>query len=125
MADSKHSYRDYLCRSFVDRPAEEFSDQHIVKTCFAQQEPDTLVFPDGVRGLTLSYCDLTNVLIPDGVTIVEGCLVQSVKVQNDGNDWVLDAEKKPVEPVNKKYLESQGMSVDPADIPLVDVLQKG
>lgn len=125
MGDSKHSFKDYLCRSFTDLPADEFSNQEIIKSCFAQINPETLVFPDGVENLTLSYCDLTNVLLPAGATIGEGCQVQSVKVQNDGNDWVLGPDKKPVEPVNKKFLESQGKSVDPADIPLVDVLKKG
>lgn len=83
---------------------------------FSQETPDSHIFRDNMNGVTFIKCNLMNVYIPSGNTVID-CQTQRFKVQRDARDWFIDADGNPTEVVSRKYWESIGYSVDPADIP--------
>lgn len=76
-----------------------FSNSTLVGWCCACTEPDTKVFPDGCVDVVCQSCNLDNVLIPEGVTLV-GCSTRRFALQADGRDWFLDAEGNPTAPLD-------------------------
>lgn len=120
--NQKYSYKDFTDKSFTDIPAEEFNNSEVVGSCFYQQaNSDTVIFPDYMIGVTFSRCNLDNVHIPSGNTVImagpDKCCHRKIKVQNDLMDWILDDSLKPVEPAEKKLCVELGISTDPKDIP--------
>lgn len=114
MKNEKHSFQDYTGRTFLaDDPANWAGE--IVGACFGHETPDTEVFPPGTV-CTLERCNLSNVAMPPGCTIGEGCQTTRFRVQADGEDWVVDDQGNPIEPLDKKRFEEDGESTDPADI---------
>jgi hypothetical protein len=94
----------------------------VVGSCFAQDRPDTVVFhPDTVCAFL--NCNLDNCQIPAGCTVGEGCSTRRIGVQNDGEDWLLDADNKPTAPVNLEAYVSLGLSIEPAAIPSQPLLE--
>lgn len=98
MTDSVHSHKDYTGRSLADRPASEFTGTTVRGTCFSQETPDSAVFPSGVTNCTLIACNLDNVLVPAGFSVV-GCSRRRFKAQPDGLDWIVDNDNNPVSPL--------------------------
>jgi len=98
MSNSPHSFKDYTGRSLADRPASEFSGQTVRGSCFAHERPDAVVFPDGVTDCVLQDCQLDNVVIPSGFTVVRGS-TRRILAQPDGTDWIVDEDNQPVSPV--------------------------
>lgn len=117
----KYSYGSFAGKSFTAAAAGEFNGQVIYKSVFAQENPDTPVFPPGVSGLLLVCVNVDNVLIPAGVTVNNrgGACGSSrrYKVQNDGRDWIVDGSNRPVRLVNEESEQASGRSIDKADIP--------
>lgn len=74
------------------------NDEIIVCSCFSQQKPDTVIFPEEMTGVTFINCNLDNVLIPPGNT-VEGGLHRRYLTLEDGTDWIIDENNNPVEPL--------------------------
>jgi len=73
------------------------------------------VFPPTAVNVSL-YGGFDNCVIPPGYTIIKGTN-RRIRVQNDFNDWILDSNGNPVEPMNKARLLKDGKSIDPKDIP--------
>ena len=121
--NEKYSHKDFTGQSFKDILAEEFNNSEIVGSCFYHEahedELEVLkdVFPANVIGMKLINCNLDNVKIPVGAELVGNCCNRRIKVQNDTEDWVLDDNMNPIEPINKKRRLRQGISIDPKDIP--------
>ena len=134
--NDKYSFGAFMGQSFRNRPVEEFSDTEIVGSCFYQEDkPDSQVFPPSMTGVTFRRCNLDNVFIPPGNTVVtEGedyCCTKRIMVQpptpkakpdKDDEpdaciDWIVDKANKPVEPMDKKRFIEEGRSLDPKDIP--------
>ena len=134
--NDKYSFGDFMGQSLRDVPVKELNDTEIVGSCFYQEDkPDAFVFPDGMKGVTFRRCNLDNVYIPPGNTVVtegwEACCQKRIMVQPptpkakpdkddppDGPiDWIVDKDNKPVEPLNKRQFEEEGRSLDPKDIP--------
>lgn len=88
----------------------------IENSCFSQETPDTHVFPEDMTGTTFIDCNLDNVFIPQGNTVIRGSQ-KRFKVQNDLRDWIIDKNNNPIELVNKKYWQMNGYPTDPKDIP--------
>lgn len=107
--------RGWKQKSLLDIPAEELNNTEIVGTSFAQEEPDTDVFPPDMVGVTFTKCNLGNCNIPPG-NIVE-CFNKHYKVQNDQEYWVVDKKLNPIEPLSPKRYDKFGLSKDPKDIP--------
>lgn len=109
-----YSFRDFTCRILQH---EKIEPQTIEGSCFSQETPDSRIFPENMTGVTFLRCNLDNCHIPAGNT-VEGGSQRRFKVQNDREDWEIDADNNPVRPVNWKALTKQGLPVPkPEDLP--------
>ena len=115
--NEKYSHKDFSHKTFVDTKPEEWNDTEVVNSCFYNETPNTKVFPDGIKDVQFIDCNLDNVVVPETCTIEGGCH-RLIQVQNDLEDWILDKDLKPVEPLRKAQIQRLGLSVDPRDIPL-------
>lgn len=94
----------------------------IIGSCFSQETPDTEVFPSDAK-IHFINCNLDNCKIPEGCT-VEGGSRRRYKVQNDGNDWEIDAENIPTNIIYSDVLYKLGKKIpSPAEIPDDPVLK--
>ena len=129
-----YSHKDLSGQTFLDRDPDEFSNTEIVGTCFAQEaeynanashsgstghvDTSVDVFPPGMHGVTFTRCNLDNCKVPGPPTTIDSrSSHRKIRVMNDAEDWVLGANNKPAEPVNKRLFVKHGLSVDPVDIP--------
>ncbi len=111
------SFQNYTNRRNVFQGrGKELEGLTIYAACFYQEQPDVDVFPSDVKNLTLAFCNLDNVVIPSGVTLIQ-CSTRRLQVQNDLRDWEIDAQNRPVKLVNEEYWKSQGFFIDPLLIP--------
>tara|TARA_R100001244_G_scaffold92926_2_gene70043 strand:+ start:269 stop:703 length:435 start_codon:yes stop_codon:yes gene_type:complete len=132
--NAQYSYKDFTGVDLSGEPAGDFNDSEIIGSCFAQEseysedashsggdhtDPCVSIFPAGMHGVTFTRCNLDNVKIEGNVTVGDRCSHRTIRVMNDLEDWVLKSNHEPNEPINKKKFEKMGLSVDPADIPLV------
>lgn len=120
--NEKYSYKDFSGQSFVLVDPAEFNNTEIIGSGFSQEgAPDTNVFPALMTGATFKRCNLENVAIPPGNTVVtvgdDKCGVNRVMVQNDLENWHVDSGNKPVSPVNLVDFDRFKLSADPTDIP--------
>jgi len=113
--NEKYSHKDFTQRTLTDTKPEEWNDTEVVNSCFYNEKPRTQVFPDGTKGVKFIRCNLDNVIVPKGCT-TEGCSTRLIGVQNDLEDWILDQDLKPVEPLRKARYERLGLSVDPRNL---------
>ena len=98
-------------------------DQVIYGSCFSQEQPDSAIFRPGMKGVTFRNCNLANVVIPPGNTLID-CDTTRFQVQNDGNDWVIDNANMPVKPMNYRLFEKLGLPMpSPVDIPAKKVAE--
>lgn len=99
----KLSYDDLLsAQDFTGRKLTDHSDldgKIIRGSNFSQSEPETIVFPARMKGVTFIDCNLDNVLIPAGNTIIGGSR-RRLKIQSDGEDWLLDDNGDALSKVN-------------------------
>ncbi len=79
-------------------------------------EVEKHIFPNTMTGVTFYNCNLDNVYIPLGNTVIGG-LHRKIKIQNDLDDWELNNDLTPKEPLNKEKRLEAGVSIDPKDIP--------
>lgn len=131
--NKQYSYGDFTHQSFVSEPAKDFSNTEIIGSCFYQEaawdagglsptppDPRVSIFPAGMTGVVFRRCNLDNVIVPPGNTVItsgaEPCCHRRICVQNDLEDWELDSANKPTEPLAKKLFQELGLSIDPADI---------
>lgn len=118
MINIKYSYRNFNETIFETVDPSEWNNTEIVGSCFYHEnEPGTIVFVKGIQGVTFTRCNLDNVYIPEGNTLVE-CTDKRIKVQNDVEDWIVDEDNKPIEPLHKQRFITEGKSIDPKDLPL-------
>lgn len=106
----------------------DMNGAEIVGSCFYQEaafgttgDPSIEIFPSTMTGVTFRRCNLDNVIVPPGNTIImevpDTCSHRRIRCQNDLEDWVLDSLGNPVEPVAIKLYRQLGLSTDPRDIP--------
>jgi len=107
-------------RNVFQGRGKELDSLTIYSTSFFQEQPDVDIFPSDVKNLTLAFCNLDNVVIPRGATLIE-CSTRRIQAQNDLRDWELDDQNVPVRLINEAYEKNLGRSIDPADIPLVKI----
>lgn len=105
----------------------------IVGTCFYQEsvlgdidDPYKKIFPATMTGVIFKRCNLDNVDVPVGNSITDdaGCPSshRRIRVQNDLEDWIVDATGKAVEPLDLARFVELGKSTDPKDIPATPIL---
>ena len=121
--NAKYSCRNYMggkAAFLKNEPIKELQKGIIIGTCFYQPErPNSDIFPAGMTGVTFKNCNLDNVLVPPGNTIIGGCHRQ-IKAQNDWSDWILDdvtLEPKELVSGEKARRLKAVVSIDAKDIP--------
>ena len=93
-----YSNKDFTGRNLTDADPADFTGQTIHQLCLSQETPDSDVLPLGVTDCTLLNCNLDNCTIPAGYT-VEGGSTRRYAIQEDGMDWLIDANNNPLEPM--------------------------
>ncbi len=89
----------------------------IYSSLFYSEIPDTNVFPENMNGVKFVNCNLDNIIIPEG-NVLQNCSNKRFKVQNDGNDWLIDENNKPIKPLHFFVFEKLNLPMpDPNDIP--------
>jgi hypothetical protein len=68
----------------------------IYASSFYNEKPNSTVLPSDLSGTTFIKCQLNNVIVPNGVTLID-CDTRKFQVQNDGFDWWLDNDGNPME----------------------------
>lgn len=119
MINEKYSFKDFTGMDLSRHDPAGFTG--IIKgSCFAQEflfneEPvPRSIFPVGIYCI-FERCNLDNVLVTQVMT--DDCSNRVIKVQNDREDWVLDGQGKPLEPVNKRMFIKAGIPLEPRHIP--------
>lgn len=117
---------EFSFKDFAGKPAKHHyenmpSNIVIYGSCFSQETPDIHIFPENLTGVTFIKCNLENVFIPIGNTIID-CSQRRFFVQNDKNDWLIDINNNPTMPTNHKYFTKLGLPMPlPKDIPITKV----
>ena len=127
--NEKYSFRDFTHQKFTDIDASEFNNTTIDSSCFYQESlyssdalsvtppsPMVDVFPSGMTGVVFKECNLDNVNVPAGNIIIDGTH-KKIRVCNDAEDWILDVDNKPLEPMDKEQRIEAGVWYLPKDIP--------
>jgi len=123
--NEKYSYKDFMGGSLRNVKVEELNNTVIVGSCFYREGvPNCKVFPDDMVGVTFRSCNLDNVFVPLGNIVEKSCCHRNIKDQNDWEDWILDKDLKPIEPMNKKQRFEVGVSIDPKDIPIIKLTKE-
>lgn len=114
----EHSFKPYAGREFASQDLDGLA---IYQTNFSQEEPDKEIFNNKMTGVTFIKCNLSNVFIPEGNTVVD-CIQTRFKAQNDLNDWEIDDSDKPLRTLNHNIFLKKGLDApDPKDIPVTKV----
>lgn len=94
----------------------------VYASTFYWEQPDYQTFRKDLSGVTFIKCNLDNLIIPEGNTVID-CSQKRFCCQNDGNDWEIDKDDLPVIPIcGEKIFLKYGLPVPkPEDIPLVKV----
>ena len=115
--NKKYSYKHFRKQDLRGADPAEFSDSVIVGACFYQKEPYTNALPDGVTNCELKDCNVDNCVLPAGFTVSGSTTNKHFKVQNNQEKYLVDAELKPITPVNGAAFDKCRLSKDPKDIP--------
>lgn len=111
--DDELSFKDFTGWTSFEQ---DFNNKVIYGSCFSSEVPDADIF-GSIKGATFIVCNLDNVLIPPGNTVLGGSQIR-FKAQNDLNDWIVDATDTPVKPIDYIQFEKAGLPMPlPEDIP--------
>jgi hypothetical protein len=82
-----------MIKSFTDYTGKILNDLIIEGTiegsCFSQEKPNSVIFPYDMQNITFIRCNLDNVFIPDGNTVIGGSQRRFMAF-DDGYDWLVD-----------------------------------
>lgn len=93
----------------------DLRDKVIYNSTLANETLNARILPPD-HNATFIACNLDNVFVPSTYLLID-CSIRRFKIQNDGEDWLLDAQDKPMIPVNDKLYDRYALSKDPRDIP--------
>lgn len=120
--DDELSFRVFNGWEFLSRPEYDFKGKTIYASSFYNETPDYQVFPEDMKGAIFIKCNLDNVLIPEGNTLIQ-CSQRRFKVQNDLNDWLVDEADVAILPVGHEVFTKLDLPMpDPKDIPTEKVV---
>lgn len=88
-----YSNRDMTGWDLSDR--KDMNNKFIHGLCLSHESPSNCL-PPKLTGATFYACNLDNVIIPVGNTVDSTCSNRFFKVQDDGQDWLIDAKSSPV-----------------------------
>ena len=110
---NEFSCKDFTVDTFVDIP----DGSYVYGSCFSCETPDAKMFRASMRNVTFRNCNLSNVFIPAGNTVID-CQTDRYEVQNDLNDWIVDDNGYPLKPLNHTLFTKSGLPMPlPQDIP--------
>lgn len=89
----KYSFKSLMNRSHTDET--DMSNLIIYMSSLYNEQPDSRIFPSGMTGTTFINCNLDNLIIPPGNTVIGGSHIR-FKAQEDGFDWELDQNNQPI-----------------------------
>ena len=116
-AADKYDAKDFTGRLMTDKT--DLNGKTIEGACFSQEKPDTHIFPENMTGVTFKNCNLDNVFIPEGNTLI-ACSNRRFKAQTDGEDWLVGVDGKPISPLNPEDHVARGKDPNPAKLPKVN-----
>lgn len=96
--DAELSLRDFTGWDFNAHEGFDFNNKVIYASCFSHEKPDHGSFPESMQGATFIKCNLDNVFVPEGNTIID-CSQRRFACQPDGTDWLIDDQGNPLEPL--------------------------
>ena len=117
--DYELSNRVFTNWNFKDVTWLSLSSKTICRSSFYNENPEVDIWPSTMTGVMFVDCNLDNVYdkIPPGNTVIGGSQ-RKFKVQNDGEDWILNpGNLSPVEPADKERFLKLGISTNPRNIP--------
>lgn len=111
-----YSFKDFTGH---DLTLEDIPSGTVIEgSCFSREQPDSLVFPNKMTGVTFIDCNLDNCFIPPG-NAIKGGSQKRFESQNDNHDWELDLSNTPIRPVNYITFQKKNLPLpDPKDIPV-------
>jgi len=86
--DEVYSNKDHTGHDLSDR--KDISGIVIHGLCLSNETPNARVLPLDITGTTFLCCNLDNVFIPDGNTLIN-CSNRLFQAQEDGHDWIVEA----------------------------------
>lgn len=89
-----YSRKDFTNAEFIP----VIDNINVYMTCFSCEKPDTHLFRENLTGVTFYNCNLDNVFIPEGNTVIGGSQ-RRYEVQDDGKDWIVDEDNNPIHPI--------------------------
>lgn len=113
------SFQDFTGDNFRNVDPTLLNGRTIKGTCFSQELPGNSrnkvkIFPENMTGVTFVDCNLDNVEIPAGNTVIGGTN-KTFKVQSDGHDWEIEeGTGRPLSPISPKLLVRLGEDTDPS-----------
>lgn len=105
-----YSYKDFT-NSIIP---EDLSGRVIYGSFFYNETLDAEIF-SGAEGTTFIKCDLRNIKIPESAITID-CRTERLKVQNDGNEWLVDDNNDPVKPAIYDIIEKLGLEVPTPEV---------
>lgn len=115
----KYSNKDFAGQNLTSKT--DMDNLIIQNSCFSTEVPHTQVFPSNMIGTTFIDCNLDNIQMPEGCTIVD-CSNRFFQVQIDGQDWLVDRDTlEPIEPFNLKRAVQLGLNTDPNNIQAMEI----
>lgn len=92
--NEKYSLKDFTGLDMSVEPIEGI----VYGSCFSQEEPYRHIFTEDMKGVTFLKCNLSNVFIPEGNTVID-CKQIRFEVQEDGKDWYINEDGSPTKPL--------------------------
>jgi hypothetical protein len=107
-------------KSFVNADLShfDFNGKVIYASHFMHETPGANPFPPSMKNVTFIRCNLDNLVIPEGVTLID-CLNRFFQAQADGQDWfVHEDDLTPIAPFDYKVYLKKGLPIpSPDDLP--------
>lgn len=96
--DEEWSFKNFTNQDLSDRA---LSGKVIYSTVFYNEKPNSEIFPPGMKGVIFIKCNMDNLVIPEGNTLIE-CTQRKFEAQEDGKDWLLDEDGNPLKLMGEK-----------------------
>lgn len=112
--DDTFSHKDFTGWYWQDRNIP--NNIVIYGSCFSHETPDAKIFKSDMTGVTFVNCNLDNVSVPAGNTVV-GSSTRRFKAENDLRNWSVDQNNQPIKLINEKNWANLGYSISVLDIP--------
>ena len=92
---------------------DEFRGGCVLGSTFGAQTPGVWRWPDGLAGVVFERCRFYNCDPPPASSLIGGCEVIAYAPQADQQDWLLDADGAPVQPLDRDLFVANAWSTDP------------